>query len=74
MGSGCNMCQSDVHFEQIDLKVPKTTLNTLARYGNRAIARRKYNKAKFSSLSEVAALLRPVYPDDDRQEVVYTGP
>ena len=63
-----------MHFEQIDLKVPRTTVDTLARYGSRAVARRKFNKAKFNSLSEVAALLKPLYPDDGREEVVYVGP
>ena len=71
---GCSICSSEVHFEQIDLKVPTRDLQTLAKFGKGAAERRKVMKMKLNSMNEVAALKKPVYPDDGREEIIFVDP
>ena len=54
MGFGCgNMCNKDVEFEQINIKIPKEKLATLEKYGQGASARREANKLKLECLKQI---------------------
>ena len=46
MGGCANMCQTDVEFEEIEMKISKKNCQTLERYGQGAAARREVNKLK----------------------------
>ena len=61
------MCNSEVHFEQIDLKVPTKDLQTLQKYGSGAIARRRVKKLQASNYKEIASLKKPVYSEDGQE-------
>jgi len=74
MGSTCvsNLCSNDVAFEQIDMKIPKRNVLTLEKYGKGAIARRNVQKMKLNSIKEIAELKTPIYPENGKEEIVYT--
>lgn len=75
MGSSCvsSICSQDVTFEQIDMKIPKKNVQTLEKFGAGAIARRKAQKMKLDSIKEVADLKKPIYPEDGKQDIVFTN-
>ena len=54
MGSCTNMCQTDVEFEQIDMKISKKNVQVLERYGQGALARRETTKLKYQCLKQIA--------------------
>lgn len=54
------------------MKIPKKNVQTLEKFGAGAIARRKAQKMKLDSIKEVADLKKPVYPNDGRQQIVFT--
>ena len=48
------MCQTDVEFEQIDMKISKKNVQVLERYGQGALARRETNKMKIQCIKQIA--------------------
>jgi hypothetical protein len=56
---GCsNMCQSDVEFEQIDMKISKKNCQTLEKFGKGATAKRQREKLKKECISAVTGKLK----------------
>ena len=54
MGSSCaNMCQKEVEFEQINMKISKKNVQVLERYGQGASARREVGKLKLDCLKAI---------------------
>ena len=47
------MCQTDVEFEQIEMKISKKNCQTLERYGKGAAARRETNKMKTACIKSI---------------------
>jgi hypothetical protein len=47
------MCNNDVEFEQINMKISQKNIKILEKYGKGAIARRVTNKMKIQSLKEI---------------------
>ena len=56
------------------MSVPSKDLDTLAKFGKGAIARRQYQKLKTNNYNEVAALKKPIYPADGREEIIFVDP
>ena len=55
MGYCTNMCQTDVEFEQIDMKISKKNVATLERYTKGAVARRETSKLKAACLKSITS-------------------
>ena len=53
MGGCTNYCQTDVEFEQIDMKISKKNVQTLERYSQGAIARRETTKLKTQCIRQI---------------------
>ena len=51
------MCQTDVEFEQIDMKISKKNVQILERYGQGALARRETNRLKQQCVKQIAGKL-----------------
>jgi hypothetical protein len=47
------MCQTDVEFEQIDMKISKKNVQILERYGQGALARRETSKMKSACIKQI---------------------
>lgn len=51
------MCQNDVEFEQINMKISQKNIKILEKYGKGAIARRATSKMKMNSIKEITGKL-----------------
>ena len=72
MGYTCGtVCESDVKFQQIDMKISRKNCETLERYGQGAAARREANKIKQEHIREIASLKKPTYGHEGGKAVVY---
>jgi hypothetical protein len=49
------MCSDDVKFEQVNMQISKKNCETLARYGQGAVARREARKVKDGYLDEICS-------------------
>ena len=61
MGSGCmsNICNNEVRFDEVNMKISKKNVQTLEKYGKGAVARREANRLKIEQIREVAGKYNP---------------
>ena len=56
MGSACvsSMCNNDIEFEQVDMKISKKNCQTLERYGQGAAGRREAQKKRIQFIKNIS--------------------
>jgi hypothetical protein len=57
MGACANICQSDVEFEQINMKISKKNVETLERFSQGAAARRSVKQIKIECIKQIIGKL-----------------
>ena len=65
------MCQNDVEFQQIDMKISKKNVQVLERYGAGALARRKTNNLKFQQIKQITGKYRHLQFIHTNPQILY---
>lgn len=83
MGSACTSCQSEMEFEQIDLKISKKTCAKISKLTNIAAAKREANKLKLGCIKQITGkflsvfylldLKYPCYKANEGQTISFSG-